>query len=92
MARWMINCKEHSQLMSKSMDYPLSFWNRLSLKIHQWVCPPCNRLKEQFNTIRKACRMSAEESDKDLEPESNTENMPEDVHRRLKSAVKEHLQ
>ena len=91
MARWLINCKEYSQLTSKSMDRPLSFWDHLSLKIHQWICPPCSQLKEQLEAIRKACRLASVEPDERQQTEKDSIRMPEDITRKIKATLKEHL-
>ena len=59
MAGWMINCKEYVELTSQSMDRKLSFWDRVSMKIHQMLCPPCKHIRQQFDAIRSACRFSS---------------------------------
>ena len=91
MARWMINCKEHSRLTSERMDHALSFWDLLSVRIHQWVCPPCNQLRHQFDAIRKACRLLPTDSDDTRGIKKDAIVMPEDASQRMKSALKEHL-
>jgi hypothetical protein len=58
MAGWMINCKQYAELTSRSMDQPLSLWGRLSMKIHEKVCPPCHHIRQQFSIIRSVCRNS----------------------------------
>lgn len=57
MAGWMINCKEYAEKVSRSLDCRLSFWDRMSIKIHQVLCPPCKHIRQQFNTIRNACQL-----------------------------------
>lgn len=91
MARWMINCREHSRLMSEGMDHPLTFWDRLSIRIHQWICPPCNRLGKQFDAIRKACRRIPAESDKEQGIEKPLPAIPEDACQRMKALLRHHL-
>ena len=91
MASWMINCKEHSRLTSESMDRALSFWDRLSVRIHRWICPPCNQLRNQFDAIRKACRLVPEASDDTRGIKKDPIVMPEDACQKMKSALREHL-
>ncbi len=91
MSRWMINCKEHSRLTSESMDRPLSFWDRISIRIHQWICPPCSQLKKQFVAIRKACRLIPAETDEDRGINEDTIAIPKDAVQKMKSALREHL-
>lgn len=57
MGHWMINCREHTQMVSESMDRRLSFWSRASVKMHELLCPACNQLRAQLEAIRNACRM-----------------------------------
>lgn len=56
MPRWMITCREHSELISKSMDCRLSVRDRVLTGIHSWICLPCGYLKKQFGALRQACR------------------------------------
>lgn len=65
MVGWMINCKEYAELTSRNMDQPLSLWGRLSMKIHEKICPPCHHIRQQFSTIRSACRNSPVVDDSD---------------------------
>jgi len=58
MAGWMINCKEYALLLSQSLDQPISFWEKLSIKMHQVLCPPCKHIDSQLDAIRTACRFS----------------------------------
>lgn len=50
----MITCKKATELISKSMDEPLSLKEELALKIHLFVCEFCERFKHQLSTIRIA--------------------------------------
>ena len=60
MAGWMINCKEYASLLSQSLDQSMTFWEKLSIRMHQIVCPPCKQIKLQFDAMRKACRFTPE--------------------------------
>lgn len=85
MARWLINCEEFSTLISQQMDCPLTLRERISMQIHQLICPPCRFIKQNFNTIRQACRWTpADEEESDL----TCDTLPEDVAERIKSAIK----
>lgn len=89
MARWMINCREHSRLTSKSMDHPLTFWERLRIRLHQWLCPPCAGVKKQLRAIRDACRHTPSDSDTEQRPDKHLPRLPEDACRRIKAAIRE---
>jgi hypothetical protein len=63
MSRWMINCRQYSELISKSMDCRLSLKERILIRIHGWICPPCDYFRKQLITMRQACRWTPEETD-----------------------------
>lgn len=56
MAFWTINCKQYAQLVSERMDRHLSASSRLAIRLHEWLCPPCQRVAKQFFFLREACR------------------------------------
>lgn len=91
MARWMINCQEHSRLTSESMDRSLSFWDSLSVRMHRWICPPCKRLRQQLEAIRKACRIYPANSEGRTGQKEEDTVLPDSVHHRMKSVLREHL-
>lgn len=91
MGRWMINCQEYSRLTSESMDRSLSFFDRLSVRIHQLICPPCKRLRQQLDAIRKACRLFPEGWDDDRGMNADRPDLPDKASRRMKSVLKEQL-
>jgi hypothetical protein len=88
MPRWMINCEEHSRLASQDLDRPLLFWDRFSVRVHRWICPPCRQYKKQLNAIRSACRDRGGDINEDR---GKGPVLSEDACRRMKSAIREHL-
>ena len=48
-----INCKENSQLVTQSLDRPLSLKDRVAMRIHLFVCVNCARFVRQMNLIRE---------------------------------------
>jgi hypothetical protein len=56
MTLWMINCKEYASLVSLKLDRPLSFRDKVMIRLHQLVCPPCKHIQTQMASIREACR------------------------------------
>ena len=87
MSRWMINCKDHAALASSCMDRKLSTWERLSMKLHQWLCPPCGKVVDQFDAIRQACRLIADENQ---DRKEIPEKLSDDARQRLKATLKQH--
>lgn len=85
MPRWMISCKDYSELVSECMDRPLSLWERISIKLHQMICPPCQVVDKQLNTIREACRWAPPE---DKEIETGPQILPDEAKEKIRSALK----
>lgn len=52
----MMMCKEATRLMSKRLDAPLSFSQRLSLGMHLAMCGACKRCNRQFALLHEAGR------------------------------------
>lgn len=50
----MLTCKQASQLISQSLDQPLSWSQRLQLKMHLLLCSACNRFRQQLLLLRAA--------------------------------------
>ena len=88
MSGWMINCKEHSRLASEGMDHPLAFRERISVKIHQWICPACARVKKQFSAIRAACRLTSSDLDLDRWIDGERTVLPDEACQRMKSTLR----
>lgn len=49
----MLNCKEASQIISQSLDRPLSFSERLQLKVHLLMCDACRQFKRQLVALQQ---------------------------------------
>jgi hypothetical protein len=86
MARWMINCRDYVKMVSGGMDRNLSFWERLSMKMHQIVCPACHEVKKQFSMIRNACRLLFPTDKNGLEDDAV--KLSDDARLRIRTALK----
>jgi hypothetical protein len=86
MAGWMINCKEYAEKVSRSLDCRLTFWDRMSMKIHQVLCPPCKHIRQQFNAIRNACQL---EPTDEFAGDTKNNRLSEEVCERIKAALME---
>jgi hypothetical protein len=51
-----LTCKEASRLQSQALDRPLTFGERLSLRLHTAVCDACTRVEKQLAFLRRAMR------------------------------------
>lgn len=52
--KMMLTCKQASQLISQSLDRPLSLAERLKLRIHLFICDACTRFNQQLMQLRIA--------------------------------------
>jgi len=50
----MLNCKQASQIISQSLDNPLSWSDRTKLKFHLFICDACTRFNRQLRLIQNA--------------------------------------
>ena len=85
MAPWMIDCKEYSKLVSKGLDTPLSFWDKVSAKMHRWICPACKHVQKQLELLRQACRYTPSEVECE---EDQSVTLPDEACSRIKAALK----
>ena len=53
------NCREASRLQSDALDRPLTFSQKLGLRIHLLLCKWCRRYGRQINFLRAASRHEA---------------------------------
>ncbi|MFG6157428.1 zf-HC2 domain-containing protein [Halomonas sp. 1390] len=60
----MMMCKEATRLMSLRQDRPLTFQERLSLRLHLAMCGACRECDRQFTLLHEAGRhLGPEEED-----------------------------
>lgn len=85
MALWMINCKEYASLVSQRLDRPLSFRDKVMMRLHQLVCPPCKHIQAQMASIREACRWVPPN---EMDTEQGVCVLPEEARLRIKAALK----
>jgi hypothetical protein len=49
-----ISCKDASHLVSLKEDARLTFWQRVTLRLHLSVCAACTRFERQIRFLRTA--------------------------------------
>lgn len=78
----MLDCRQASQLISKSLDRPLSWRERLEVRFHLFICKYCKRFSQQLTTMCTAInRMSKSiESNQDIQ-------MPSEAKNRIANAI-----
>jgi len=64
---WLLRClpggKQTAELISQSMERPLTLRERVLLKLHLWRCMWCQRYLEQLQLMRDALRVQENEND-----------------------------
>ena len=53
----MLTCKQASQLLSQSLDRPLTRGERLRLRFHLLICQICKRFGQQIVGLRTSIRL-----------------------------------
>ncbi len=51
----MKSCKDASQLISESLDRPMSWRERMSIRLHTLRCDMCRRYARQLRFIKNTC-------------------------------------
>ncbi len=49
-------CREVTRIVLAGEDRPLSFFERLSMRTHLWICDNCMRFHGQVTLMREAMR------------------------------------
>lgn len=58
----MLTCKQVSQLVSQSLDRPLSWSERLQLRLHLFMCNACRHFKQELNQLLIAIEQLKDET------------------------------
>jgi hypothetical protein len=74
----MLTCKQTSKLISQSLDRPLTWSEKLQLRLHLFMCNPCSQFKRQLNMLRTAIQRIRN----DIEHDSNIK-LPLNVRNRI---------
>jgi len=61
----MLTCKQASQIISQSLDKPLSWSDRLKLKFHLIICAACNRFNQQLHWLNTAVKRLIQATEND---------------------------
>ncbi len=80
--KFMLSCKQASQLISQSLDLQLSLSNRLQLRLHLFVCNACTRFNFQLNQLRVAVRRIRQDTEND-----STVQLPLDAKARIANGI-----
>lgn len=61
----MYSCRRVAELTSKSMESPLSAYDRVQLAAHRAMCARCREFGKQVRFLRKAARSATTRLDAD---------------------------
>ena len=78
-------CKQMTALMSESMERRLTLRERVTLRLHLWVCIWCVWYLEQLQLLRAAVRERAEHAD--AEDSSAALHLTLEARERIKRAL-----
>ena len=72
-------CREHTVLMSRQLDSPLSRGEAIGVRIHVIYCLGCRRFLKQLRYIQSLGRSLADQLD--------SGRLPDDVRQRLRTSI-----
>ena len=81
--RTLPTCQQAVQTISQSMERPLSFRERINLKLHLWICAWCQWYMEQLHVIRETARAKADEPPEFISSATLTSEARERIRRRI---------
>ena len=82
--KWMITCKETTELASRAMDEHLPLSERMALRLHLAVCKNCARFAQQLQEMRRQFRIEAAASD-------DTPGLAQEARQRIASELHKKL-
>jgi len=77
-------CKQTVEIISQSMERPLTLRERVLLKLHLWVCMWCLWYMEHLQLMRDAVRLQENETDVDV---STTTRLSDEARERIRRSL-----
>jgi len=70
--KWMLTCRDATELASRAMDERLPLSNRMALRLHLAICENCSRFNRQLQEMRRLFRAEtgADDDAPGLDPEA----------------------
>ncbi len=84
MNHWMFRCKDISQKVSRAMDAPLPWHERLAVEMHLLMCRYCARFRSQLRQLREICGQ-VDAPPTESEP---ADGLSEDCKNKIKAALR----
>ena len=85
--KFMLTCKQASQLISQSLDRPLSLTDRIKLRFHLFICDACTAFKKQLDQLRAAILRLRSTTEDD-----NSIQLPLDAKARIANRVSANIE
>lgn len=76
----MMNCKQASQLISRTLDETLSIRERFALKLHLYLCKYCSRFSQQLHNLHIALHNMGKSIEDDTSIKLSSERKKEIVN------------
>ena len=80
----MLSCREATRLVSEKLDRDLSFWRRLGLHLHVFMCRGCWRYTRQVTTLDRV----VDEHYRSDPPPAGPECLSDDSLERIKTSLR----
>src|ERR1043165_6138938 len=80
-------CKQMAPVMSESLERPLTLRERVTLKLHLWVCVWCVWYLENLRTMRSALRARAAHEDEAVDDVNSAVKLSEEARERIRRAL-----
>jgi hypothetical protein len=80
-------CKQMAPVMSESLERPLTLRERLTLKLHLWVCVWCVWYLENLRTMRTALRTRGAREESDPDEVGSAVKLSEEARERIRRAL-----
>lgn len=81
----MLSCRDVTQLLSQSMDYPLPLGKRIGMWLHLLMCKFCARYERQLLLIRETVRRLVATEEKPGGPPGET--LSEEAKERIRKSL-----
>jgi len=81
--RTLPTCEQAVQMISQSMEQPLTLRERVNLKVHLWICAWCQWYLEHLHVIRETARAKADQPPDFVSSATLSNEARERIRRRL---------
>jgi len=80
-------CKQMAPVMSESLERPLALRERVTLKLHLWVCVWCVWYLENLRTMREALRARGAREETTADDVDSAVRLSEEARERIRRAL-----